>query len=237
MPLTTLNEPHFDLDELNEINERSQRVKAMLKRTSELWLEIAREVNDAKNCLRRDAYFAFLQRASISEAVADKMPRIAQSTFLYSQQAKDHLQKADGWTTLYEIAKLGASEVQELIRALDLNPNQEITRKFIGTFKVPGQRKSQIITVATVTLNESDLMRIDYDLFQTLRSKMEEAQRIFDRSIQAVQMTLNISEIDRLENLVLARDCLPFEPSEPSELICNEITSLNSENPNFTSSH
>ena len=107
---------------INDPESRAARVSLLLKTSATVWLEIAKEVYDAKLSLSSDDFSVFLQKASLTTTIADKMPRIAKTADLYSDETKKHIQKFEGWSTLYEASKLKSNERNELIDTLNKKP-------------------------------------------------------------------------------------------------------------------
>lgn len=209
-----------DENELNELSQRAERIRLLLRKSASLWLEIAREVNDARNALSKDGFKLFLEKSSLTPAVADKMPRIAKASILYLDESKEHLNKLEGWTTLYEVSKLDETEIREMYRELQENPEQCLTRSFIQQFKTR-QTSSQrnILTIATITLSEDDVQRLDYTEYLRLRDDLDAIQRIVDRSIVAAGMTLHAKSLEKVEAIIL----------QQSDSDADETTHKNSE--------
>jgi hypothetical protein len=204
------------------ISERAERIRRLLRRSAITWLQIAREVTEARNLLSKDGFELFLGKSSLTRAIADKMPRISQASILYLDESKEHLEKLEGWTTLYEVAKLPDADVREMYRELQKNPEQCLTRSFIQQFKSQ-QNSSQraALTVATITLSEDDIKRLDYDEYLKFRDALDAIQRIVDRSIIAARMTLHTKSLDKVEAIILQQSASDaYDTSEEhSELI------------------
>jgi hypothetical protein len=209
-------------EEFDELSQRSVRIRLLLRKSASLWLEIAKEVNDAKNTLSKNAFDLFLQKSTLTQSIADKMPRIAQASILYLDESKQHLEKLEGWTTLYEVAKLPEADVREMYRELQKNPEQCLTRSFIQQFKIQ-QNSSQkpVMTIATITLSEDDVKRLDYNEYLRFRDALEAIQRIIDRSIIAARMTLHTKSLEKVEAIILQQSMCDADDNsqELSELI------------------
>ena len=209
-------------DEFDVISERAERIRRLLRRSVITWLQIAREVTEARDVLSKDGFELFLAKSSITRAIADKMPRIAQANILYLDESKEHLEKLEGWTTLYEVAKLPDADVKEMYRELRKNPEQSLTRSFIQQFKSQ-QNSSQraALTVATITLSEDDIKRLDYDEYLKFRDALDAIQRIVDRSIIAARMTLHTKSLEKVEAIILQQSASDADDisKEHSELI------------------
>lgn len=194
----------MSLHELNEIDATAKELGVLLRLSTQTWLEIARKVMVAKSLFSKDGFELFLKKSSLTRAIADKMPRIAQASILYLDESKEHLEKLEGWTTLYEVAKLPEADVREMYRELQKNPEQTLTRSFIQQFKTR-QKSSQsnVLTIATITLSEDDIQRLDYDEYLKFRDALDAIQRIVDRSIIAASMTLHTKSLEKVEEIIL----------------------------------
>jgi len=225
--MNTLNPSHtfsraITKEEFDELSQRAERIRLLLRKSASLWLEIAREVTEARNALSKDGFELFLAKSSLTRAIADKMPRIAQASILYLDESKEHLEKLEGWTTLYEVAKLPDADVREMYRELQKNPEQCLTRSFIQQFKsLQNSPQRAPLTVATITLSEDDIERLDYDEYLKFRDDLDAIQRIVDRSIIAASMTLHTKSLERVETIILKqRECDADDATqEHSELI------------------
>lgn len=190
--------------ELKDIEARVQRVSALLRRSASLWLDIAKEVHDAKQSLSADAYAIFLKKASLTPAIADKMPTIAKTADLYTDEMKKHVHRFDGWSPIYESAKLKSKERDEFFKALNKDPEVEVSRKFIQSFRQTKQSNSPTsMLLAQIKFNENDIQRFDYEQFLELKQKLDDISRIIDRLSPAVSMNLNDKNISDIETSIL----------------------------------
>ena len=188
------------LNHINDIESRAARVSSLLRTSATVWLEIAKEVYDAKLNLSSDDFSVFLQKASLTTAIADKMPRIAKTADLYSDEFKKHVQKFEGWSTLYEASKLKSDEHKELIDTLNKKPEQVVTRAFIQSFRKPSQssKKSETVIVE-IKVSDDDISRFDYDNFSELKAQIDEIQRKIDRLSPAVSITVKDEKFAKLK--------------------------------------
>lgn len=208
--------------EVQEVSDRASRVSALLAKSARIWLDVAREVQEARIRLSIQGFELFLSKSSLTRAIADKMPRIAQASILYLDESKEHLEKLEGWTTLYEVAKLPDADVREMYRELQKNPEQSLTRSFIQQFKTRQNSPQRApLTVATITLSEDDIKRLDYDEYLKFRDALDAIQRIVDRSIIAARMTLHTKSLDKVEAIILQQSASDADDTseEHSELI------------------
>lgn len=188
---------------INDIESRAARVSALLKKSATLWLEIAKEVYDAKQSLSSDDFSIFLQKSSLTTAIADKMPRIAKTADLYTDEIKKHIHKFEGWSPLHETAKLKSDERKELIDTLNLKPEIEVSRAFIQSFRkaATNTKKSETIIVE-IKISNDDIARLNYDSFTEIKEQIDEIQRKIDRLSPAISMTVKDDRISKIENTI-----------------------------------
>jgi hypothetical protein len=200
-----MNNTHITSHNVNkDIESRAARVSSLLRTSATVWLEIAKEVYDAKLNLSSDDFSVFLQKASLTTAVADKMPRIAKTADLYSDETKKHIQKFEGWSTLYEASKLKSDERKELLDTLNKNPDLEVSRAFIQSFRKKSQstKKSETVIVE-IKVSDDDISRFDYDNFSELKAQIDEIQRKIDRLSPAVSITVKDDKISKIEDTII----------------------------------
>lgn len=190
--------------ELDEISQRADRIRLLLRTSATLWLEVARDITEARNILSKDGFELLLTKSSLTHGIADKLPRIAQASILYLEESKEHLEKLEGWTTLYEVAKLPEADVREMYRELQKNPEQCLTRSFIQQFKSKkSTAPSSSLTVVTITLSEDDVKRLDYNEYLSFRDALDAVQRIIDRSITAANISIHAKSLEKVEEIIL----------------------------------
>jgi hypothetical protein len=188
----------------DDIEARAACVSLLLRTSATVWLEIAKEVYDAKQSLSSDDFSIFLKKASLTTAVADKMPRIAKTADLYSDEAKKHIQKFEGWSTLYEASKLKSDERKELLDTLNKNPDLEVSRAFIQSFRKANSsvKKSETVIVE-IKVNDADISRFNYDSFSELKAQIDEIQRKIDRLSPAISITVKDDKISKIEDTII----------------------------------
>lgn len=189
---------------LTDIEARAERVSNLLRKSATLWLEIAREVFDAKQTLSKDAFELFLEKASLSPAIADKMPKIAKSTILYSDEAKKYVDKLEGWSTLYELAKLSSDEKRQFFNALNNDPNIVVSREFIQSFKEAKRNDKKSVTiVAEVKISNDDIQRLDVDQFLEFKKMLADFTRRIDSMSPAISFELKEKTINDVERKMM----------------------------------
>jgi hypothetical protein len=205
--------------ELNEIDTRAERVCRLMQKAAQHWMEVAREVHDAKVVLSKDAFPLFLQKSQLTLSIANKLLTIAKTTILYEDESKPYLRKLEGWTTLYEVAKLPASEIRMIYDEVERDPTKMITRSFVQKFKSRSAAKNAYTPVAVIAVNEDDVQRLDYDEFQQVREHLNAVQRIIDQAHPALQVRVSTKVLDRLEAIVLNVS----NATEPQQLQIDQV--------------
>lgn len=206
--------PDLSQDLTQEIIMRAKRINDLMKRSTEVWLEIAREVSDAKKCLDENCYDFFLKKASLTPAIANKMPRIAKTAPLYAEEAKKYVQRLEGWSTLYEVAKLKPAEIQSFFRALDDDPDLVPSRDTITRFRKTKSPKSNDVVAATILINPADLQRLSFDQFMDIKECLVDISRIIDRQPKCLSFNLKSTNLEKLEQFFMNTDSF-IKPDDP----------------------
>lgn len=189
-------------NELDEITKRVSKVSSLLKRSVELWLEISTEVFDAKRSLRQLAFEHFLNQANITKSVADKLLRIAKCIPLYSPEAQQYTKKLEGWTTLYEVAKLPDQKIANLFNAIDEDPDFVITRQSIKQFADPVTHAVRNEVIAQIFVSHADIKRLSFEQFEKLSTGLDEIARIIDRSSPAISIDIKVKALQHIESIL-----------------------------------
>jgi hypothetical protein len=205
MTVTTENLPQtINVNDLEDVEARALRVARLLRKSATLWLDIAKEVADAKQSLSKDAFAIFLKKACLTPAIADKMPTIAKTADLYSDEMKKHIHRFEGWSPIYETAKLKPDERSELISALNKDPEAEVSRKFIQSFRKAKSTSTKSTTlIAEIRFDENDIQRCDYDQFLDLKQKLDDISRIIDRMSPVVLFSQKDEKLDQIETKII----------------------------------
>ena len=191
----------LDINEQKDAEIRASKLKVLLKKSANLWLEAATQVSDAKSNLGPNADSLFLTKAALTTAIADKLLRIAIQPVLYSDEMKPHISKLEGWSTLYEASKLKKQEMSNLLSALDKDKDLVLSRSVIQSFRSNNKiiAKANMI-VAQITINEDDIKRLGYDQYIKFKNDLSEIERIIDRSYPAIGLAIKEKKLEVLEN-------------------------------------
>lgn len=184
--------------EIDEIDTRAERICRLMQKAAQHWMEVAREVHDAKTALSKDAFPIFLEKAQLTPSIANKLLTIAKTDILYEEQSRPYLQKLEGWTTLYEVAKLPESNIKDLYIEVDRDPSQMITRSFVQKFKSRNPR-SALTPFAVIAIDETHIQRLDPAELRSVRDKLDEMLRFIDQSSPLFKMKVSDKVFERLE--------------------------------------
>lgn len=226
------NTKTLTLKEAQDIDQRALKVSSLLKRSAQLWLEIATEVNDAKVSLCPISYNLFLNKAGLTNAIADKLLRIAKDTMLYSDIVKPHINKLEGWSTLYEVAKLSPKEKQSFFDTLNQEPETTVSRAFIQSFKASKPSlKSTELPIVQISIDKNNISRFSYDQFLNLKDKLDDIAHIVDKMSPAIYLKVNDTNVSIIETHVSnATQNQSLEPEEHGdELLPITIPAANSD--------
>jgi hypothetical protein len=190
---------------ITDIEERASRVRSMVENSVSIWLEVALEVDDAKKHLSKSDFELFLRKSALSRPIADKLLSIAKANILYFAESQKYLDKLEGWTTLYEVAKLSANDIRDLFDSIDDNPEQALTRSYIAQFKSKNIQQQDVVEiVATITLSTDRVQRLNRVEFQRFKKDLDEISQIISRSVRAAEISLKATKLKAFESLVLS---------------------------------
>jgi hypothetical protein len=216
-----------------EIDERASKVRTLLKASATVWLSIAQEVSEAKKLFNKTDFELFLNKCSLSRPIADKLLSIAKAKILYIEESKAFLEKLEGWTTLYEVAKLNEVDIRAMYNELQKIPDQCLTRSFIEQFRRNNHPSiSKTLTVATIIISEDDIIRLDHNEFSKLRDDLYSISRIIDRCPLAAQITLHTKALEKAETLVLNSSAENSDAQEHCDFV--EATAQTVENVSYS---
>lgn len=218
----------------SDINRRASHIRSLLQKSASVWLDIAKEVTDAAETYDKDAFELFLQKASLTKSIADKMKRIARASRLYLDDSKRYLAKLEGWTTLYEVAKLSQSEMTDLFKELDRAPHQLLTRAFIAQFKIKTKTATtRSLTIASINFSIDPADSLNIQQFQTLKRDLDEIHHIIDRARYSCQFSINKTALKLIEGDV--------NRSTDSIIVSNAVSPIiefpNADSTDFQSTH
>ncbi|NDB61686.1 hypothetical protein EB001_25085, partial [bacterium] len=100
--------------------------------------------------------------------------------------------------------KLKSDERKELLDTLNKNPDLEVNRAFIQSFRKANSsvKKSETVIVE-IKVNDADISRFNYDKFSELKAQIDEIQRKIDRLSPAISITVKDDKISKIEDTII----------------------------------
>src|SRR5262245_56374303 len=118
-------------DVLTDIENRVKNVKSCFKTATSAWLNVAKQFAQAKADLTQIAFERFVNDVGLTKAVSDKLLIIGGRRIMYDPSVIDHISTAEGWTVLYELAKLDDKKIEEVVGLVKSDPSVHLTRALI----------------------------------------------------------------------------------------------------------
>lgn len=165
-------------DVLFDIQKRVECVKAHFRTSSAAWLQVAQEFTTAKELLNQHAYERFVNDVGVTKAVADKLVLIGRETALYREELIDYVSTADGWTVLYELAKIGAKKLVEVIDVLKADRSKRLTRELIDNVANNRPSDEKVIVLASIEITSSKLKSITNAQWSLVTKKLAEIDSV-----------------------------------------------------------
>jgi hypothetical protein len=162
---------------LADISKRVVRVQSYLQTSSESWLAVAEEFSVAKKKLSTKAYQRFAIEAGFTTNVAEKLQKVGSQSIFYDPQIKKYLASADGWTVLYELAKLDQSKINTVIDHLKTG-SKKLTRDFILNIANNRSLDEKTIVLASLEVTSSKLASLTQQQYADVNRKIAEIEQI-----------------------------------------------------------
>lgn len=166
--------------QIADIEKRVLRVKSFLKQTTSAWLSIAKEFSVAKGDLSQHPFEAFVNSVGLTKSVSDKLLKIGECKPLYEEQNLEFVTSIEGWTVLYELAKLEAKQIDELIKKLRSDPAVNLTREVIVNFVNKKPLGDKRLICLSIEIDESKMNTISNYKFAEVMSSIKELQQNID---------------------------------------------------------
>ena len=99
-------EEKLSTEVLKDIEQRVSRARNCLRASTTAWIGLGREFADAKTKLKPIAFERFVNEVGMTKSIADKLVIIGRRKTLFDEANIDYISTVDGWTVLYELAKL-----------------------------------------------------------------------------------------------------------------------------------
>lgn len=167
--------------ELNDIQLRVDRVRAYMKQSTSAWLSIAAEFSYAKQKFKTLAYQKFVIDCGFTTSVADKLAKIGSCAVLHSEEKLPLVSSAEGWTVLYELAKLDPKQINSLLDVVANDNDKKLTRELIHNFTNNKPLDAKRLVVASIELDEEKLKSMSYEQFNAVQQRINTLKSEIDR--------------------------------------------------------
>jgi hypothetical protein len=197
-------------DVLNDIEKRVSRVRICLRASTSAWLEVAREFADAKTKLRSIAFERFINEVGVTKSIADKLLIIGRRKILFDDSIIDYISTVDGWTVLYELAKLDDKKVAEVVDVLRSTPSLRLTRDLIYNVANNRQLNEKAIVLASIEIDSSKLKTVTKAQSDLIATKLAEIDRLLSDARSLVLYRKRSSSVTKIETAAEANSSPTF---------------------------
>ncbi|MBL8883576.1 MAG: hypothetical protein JNL45_11050 [Hyphomicrobium sp.] len=201
-------ETNISSSEQRDVQERVERVTSLVKDSAVAWIQIGVEFADAKDGLSVLAFDRFLNDSGFTRAVGDKLVCIGKCTALRSERAKQFVGFIDGWTTLYEVTKLGPVQVDRLWDALEQDANLRLSRAVVQNIARGSPLQDRIIVLGLVEVSESKLKGMTSSQIALVKSRLDEIHRLIDNAPAGIKFAERKQNIKLLANVQAANQTM-----------------------------
>ncbi len=175
----------FTTEVLADVADRVARVQLHLQTSTAAWLEIAKEFAIAKKTLETIVYQQFATDAGFTTNVADKLQKIGLQTIFYDPQVTKYLISIDGWTVLYELAKLDPSKIKAVIDILK-SSSKKLTRDLVLNVANNRSLTEKTIILASLEVTSSKLASLTQRQSDDVNKKIAEIEQIISEKSSVV---------------------------------------------------
>lgn len=182
-----------------QIDERAAKVRSLLKQSTSAWLKIASEVVEAKVKLGTQlAFERFTTEVGFTKSVSDKLHKIGSCKRLHLPKHLDVLASVDGWTVLYELAKLDDKSLDRVFAALQANPHHKLTRAFVKNVLSEKAVDDRPIILGVIEIDSRKLANINSVQQKLVGQKLREVQQILTAAKSVVEFRLRETALEKL---------------------------------------
>jgi hypothetical protein len=189
------------------VTSTTRTVRKLMVRGSECWIDIGKIIYDASErvaakTLSKQAFHQLYIDAGFTPAQKDKLLVIGKNAErLKSPEMKKYLYNANGWTNIYEIAKLNAQETSRLVETLSTNTRTALTRETIQSFRTDTPTVESVVSLLSVGITKSAIANM------TDRQKsrvLETLNTLSDLISEIADMPVKVTTPNTLEKLFAA---------------------------------
>ena len=203
-------EGKLSTDVLSDIEERVSRVRNCLRTSTSAWLEVAREFADAKTKLKSIAFERFVNEVGVTKSIADKLVIVGRRPLLFDEAIIDYISTADGWTVLYELAKLDDKKVAEVVELVRSNPSLRLTRDLIYNVAHNRPINEKTIVLASIEIDSSKLKTVTKAQSDLIATRLADIDRLLSDAHTLVSYRKRSSSVTRVETAAGANSSPTF---------------------------
>ena len=206
-------EEKLSTEVLNDIEQRVSRARNCLRASTTAWLGLGREFADAKTKLKPIAFERFVNEVGMTKSIADKLVIIGRRKTLFDEANIDDISTVDGWTVLYELAKLDDKKVAEVVDALRSAPSRGLTRDLIYNVANDRPLNEKAIVLASIEINSSKLKTVTKAQSDLIATKLAEIDRLLSDARSLVLYRTRSSSVTKIETAAQANSSPTFVAS------------------------
>ena len=203
-------EVKLSTDVLSDIEERVFRVRRCLRTSTSAWLEVAREFADAKTKLKSIAFERFVNEVGVTKSIADKLVIVGRRPLLFDEAIIDYISTADGWTVLYELAKLDDKKVAEVVDVVRSNPSLRLTRDLIYNVANNRPLNEKVIVLASIEIDSSKLKTVTKAQSDLIATRLADIDRLLSDAHTLVSYRKRSNSVTRVETAAGANSSPTF---------------------------
>jgi hypothetical protein len=203
-------EGKLSTDVLSDIEDRVSRVRNCLRTSTSAWLEVAREFADAKTKLKSIAFERFVNEVGVTKSIADKLVIVGRRSVLFDEKIIDYISTAEGWTVLYELAKLDDKKVAEVVELVRSNPSLRLTRDLIYNVANNRPLNEKVIVLASIEIDSSKLKTVTKAQSDLIATRLADIDRLLSDAHTLVSYRKRSSSVTRVETAAGANSSPTF---------------------------
>ena len=206
-------EEKLSTEVLKDIEQRVSRARNCLRASTTAWIGLGREFADAKTKLKPIAFERFVNEVGMTKSIADKLVIIGRRKTLFDEANIDYISTVDGWTVLYELAKLDDKKVADVVDVLRSDPSQGLTRDLIYNVANNRPLKEKAIVLASIEIDSSKLKTVTKPQSDLIATKLTEIDRLLSDARSLVSYRTRSSSVTKIETAAQANSSPTFVAS------------------------
>ncbi len=107
--------------------------------------------------------------------------KIGSCAVLHSEEKLPLVSSAEGWTVLYELAKLEPKQINSLLDVVANDNDKKLTRELIHNFANNKPLDAKRLVVASIELDEEKLKSMSFEQFNAVQQRINALKSEIDR--------------------------------------------------------